>query len=71
MHVRYLGRPKSDWVRAEAQVVRVGRQLIVVECKVLDDEDRIIASADFSSMIVPLRDPLRPEMAADPLAPEI
>lgn len=71
MHVRYLGRPKSDWVRAEARVVRVGRQLIVVECKVLDDEDRVIASADFSSMIVPLRDPLRPEMAADPNAPEI
>jgi uncharacterized protein (TIGR00369 family) len=71
MHVRYLGRPKGDHVRAEARVVRVGRQLIVVECKVLDDEDRVIASADFSSMIVPLRDPLKPELSADPDSPEM
>jgi uncharacterized protein (TIGR00369 family) len=71
VHVRFLARPKGEYVRAEAQVVRVGSQLIVVECKVLDDEDRIIASADFSSMVVPLRDPLRPEMPADPDSPEI
>jgi uncharacterized protein (TIGR00369 family) len=71
VHVRYLARPKGDYVRAEAQVVRVGSQLVVVECKVLDDEDRVIASADFSSMVVPLRQPLKPDMAADPDAPEI
>jgi uncharacterized protein (TIGR00369 family) len=71
VHVRFLGRPKGDYVRAEAEVVRVGRQLIVVECKVLDDEDRVIATADFSSMIVPLRDPLKPDLSADPHSPEI
>ena len=71
MHVRYLARPKGAYVRAEARIVRIGRQLIVVECKVLDDEDRVIAAADFSSMIVPLRNPLRPEMPADPDSPEM
>lgn len=71
VHVRFLGRPKGGWVRAEARVVRAGSQLIVVECQVLDDEDRVIASADFSSMVVPLRDPLKPDLAADPHAPEI
>ena len=34
MHVRYLGRPKGTVVRAEARVMRAGRQLIVVECRV-------------------------------------
>src|SRR5690606_35337937 len=29
MHVRYLGRPRSDVVSAQAQVVKVGSQLIV------------------------------------------
>jgi uncharacterized protein (TIGR00369 family) len=60
LHVRYLGRPKGDRVRAVARVVKAGRQLVVVDCQVLDDMDRVIASCDFSSMIVPLRDPLKP-----------
>jgi uncharacterized protein (TIGR00369 family) len=71
MHVRYLGRPKGEYVRAEARIVKSGRQLIVVECRVLDDEDRVIAAGDFSSMIVPLRDPLNPGLSADPKSPEI
>ena len=57
MHVRYLGRPNTD-TTARAEVVRVGSQLIVVECKVRDGEDRVIASADFSMMRVSLRRPL-------------
>ena len=64
MHVRYLGRPKGTTVRAEARVMRAGRQLIVVECRVADDLGHIIAFADFAGMIVPLRQPLRPEGAA-------
>ena len=64
MHVRYLGRPKGSVVRAEARVMRAGRQLIVVECRVADDLGHIIAFADFAGMIVPLRQPLRPEGAA-------
>lgn len=60
MHVRYLGRAKTDMVVARAEVVRKGRQLIVVECKVADSDDNLVATADFSMMIVPLRGPLNP-----------
>ncbi len=60
LHVRYLGRPKGTVVRAEARVLRAGRQLIVVECQVADELGNVIAAADFASMIVPLRQPLRP-----------
>jgi uncharacterized protein (TIGR00369 family) len=60
LHVRYLGRPKGKVVRAEARVMRAGRQLIVVECRVADDLDNLIAFADFAGMIVPLRHPIRP-----------
>jgi len=59
MHVRYLGRAKGQKVRAEARVLRSGRQLVIVECRVLDDDGRMVASADFASMVVPLREPLR------------
>ncbi len=72
LHVRYLGRPKGDVVRAEARVVRAGRQLIVVETRVLDPEDRIIATGDFSSMLVPRRAPLVPDtQSTDPAGPEL
>jgi uncharacterized protein (TIGR00369 family) len=60
LHVRYLGRPKGEIVRAEARVMRAGRQLIVVECRVADDLGNLIAFADFAGMIVPLRHPLQP-----------
>ncbi|MCB1248422.1 MAG: PaaI family thioesterase [Acidimicrobiales bacterium] len=60
MHVRYLGRAKTEMVVARAEVVRKGRQLIVVECKVADTDDNLVATADFSMMIVPLRGPLNP-----------
>ncbi len=70
IHVRYLGRPKGDYVDARAHVVRAGRQLIVVECRVVDAEDRVIAVADFASMVVPLREPL-PGAAHDPASPEL
>ncbi|MBI2169442.1 MAG: PaaI family thioesterase [Actinobacteria bacterium] len=68
MHVRYLGRAKGTRVRAEAQVMRAGRQLVVVECRVLDEDGRIIAFADFSSMVVPFREPL--PIAAEAATPE-
>ena len=70
LHVRYLGRPRGDVVFARAHVVRAGRQLIVVECRVVDIEDRVIAVADFASMVVPLREPL-PGAAHDPASPEL
>jgi uncharacterized protein (TIGR00369 family) len=71
LHVRYLGRPKGDAVRAEAHVVRAGRQLVVVECRVLDPQDNVIALVDFAAMVVPLREPLRPSEQADPRAPDL
>jgi acyl-coenzyme A thioesterase PaaI-like protein len=73
MHVRYLGRPKTDWVIAKAEVVRKGRQLIVVECKVVDEEENLVAAADFSMMIVPLRGPINPagDFITEPGAPEL
>lgn len=70
LHVRYLGRPNGDMVFAHAKVIRAGRQLVVVECRVVDADDRIIAVADFASMVVPLRQPL-PGATHDPGSPEL
>ena len=66
MHIRYLGRARGEVVRAEARVLRAGRQLVVVECTVRDSDDRVIAVADFASMVVPLREPMRTGDAANP-----
>lgn len=71
LHVRYLGRPKTDTVRAEATVVHAGRTLVVVECAVLDGQDRIIAKGDFSGMVVALRKPLLPDAEPDHRSPEL
>jgi uncharacterized protein (TIGR00369 family) len=76
LHVRYLGRPSGgDAVRAEAteaRVVRAGRMLMVVETRVLDVNDKVIATGDFSSMLVPRRRPLLPDTATtDPEGPEV
>lgn len=58
MHVRYVGRPRTDTVVARAEVLRKGSQLIVVDCKVTDTDDHLIATADFAMMLVPVRRPL-------------
>jgi uncharacterized protein (TIGR00369 family) len=71
LHVRYLGRPHGEMVFARAEVLKAGRQLVIVECRVTDAEDRIIASADFSMMIVPLRSPLRPVATANAADPDL
>ena len=55
MHVRYLARAKGDTVRAEARVTKAGRNLVVVEGKVLDELDTLVAVVDFAAMVVPLR----------------
>lgn len=70
LHVRYLGRPKGDWVDAVASIIRAGRQLIVVECRVVDPLGNVIAAADFSSMVVPLRQPIS-GAAGDGASPEL
>jgi uncharacterized protein (TIGR00369 family) len=71
LHVRYLGRPKGEVVRAEARVMRAGRQLIVVEVRVADELGNTIAFADFSAMLVPLRQPLRSLEHTDNRAPDL
>jgi uncharacterized protein (TIGR00369 family) len=71
LHVRYLGRPKGTVVRAEARVMRAGRQLIVVECRVADDLGNVIAFADFAAMIVPLRQPLAVDQHGDVHVPDL
>jgi uncharacterized protein (TIGR00369 family) len=71
LHVRYLGRPKRGPVRAEARVMRSGRMLIVIEVRVLDPLDNVIAFADFSAMIVARREPLHGVIPTDPQAPDL
>jgi uncharacterized protein (TIGR00369 family) len=71
MHVRYLGRPGTDRVTARAEIVRMGSQLIVVDCRISDGDDHLIASADFSMMRVPVRRPLDPSIAGEPGDPEL
>ena len=77
MHVRYLGRPRGRRGRWPApRSCKVGSQLIVVECKVLggtrdDGDDHVIATADFSMMIVPLRRPMDGGATGAPGDPEL
>lgn len=71
MHVRYLGRPRTDRVTGRAEIVRLGSQLIVMDCKVVDGEEHLVAVADFSMMRVPLRRPLDPSITLEPGDPEI
>jgi len=71
LHVRYLGRPKGDPVRAEARLIRTGRMLIVVEVRVLDPLDNLVAVADFSAMVVARREPLAGAIPTDPRGPDL
>jgi uncharacterized protein (TIGR00369 family) len=71
MHIRYLGRPRSDTVIAKADVVKKGSQLIVVACEVVDEGDHVIAVADFSMMLVALRAPLHEDDPTVVGAPEL
>jgi len=68
IHVRYLGRPKTATVRGEGSVVRMGRQLVVVDGRVVDGDDNVIATADASFMVVELRRPLEVADNVDPRA---
>jgi uncharacterized protein (TIGR00369 family) len=57
MHVRYYRQPRSWPLTAEARVVHGGRRLKSVECVVTDDDDRQLARATATYMIVPLERP--------------
>lgn len=65
MHLRFIGRPRGANVVARAEVVRVGSQLIIIECKVVDAGGHVVATADVSMMRVSLRRPPQ----ADPPTP--
>jgi uncharacterized protein (TIGR00369 family) len=56
MHVRYHGTPRTDEVVARAEIVRAGRQIITVDCRVTDSDDHLIATATFAGMRVARRD---------------
>ena len=71
MHVRYLGRPRTDRVTGRAEVVRLGSQLIVIECRIVDGDEHLVATADFSMMRVPLRRPLDPHAPRSPGSPAL
>ena len=71
LHIRYLGRPKASPVQAEARVVRSGHMLKVVEVRVLDPLGNLIASADFSAMVVSRREPLAGAIPTDPPTPDL
>lgn len=58
LHVRYLGRPRHDTVYARAEVLHTGRTLVIVAITVTDGDGHLIASADFSSMVVRRRQAL-------------
>ncbi len=71
MHIRYLGRPRTDRVTGRAEIVRLGSQLIVIDCRVVDAEEHLVATADFSMMRVSLRRPLDPDAGIEPSGPEL
>jgi uncharacterized protein (TIGR00369 family) len=71
MHLRYLGRPRTDTVVARAEIVKVGTALIVVDCQVADTDGHVIAVGDFSMMKVERRRPLLPGTGPPTGAPEL
>ncbi len=71
MHVRYLGRPRTGAVIGRAELVKLGSTIIVVECKVVDEDEHVIATADFSMMRVTLRQPLSSAVVGRPGDPEL
>jgi uncharacterized protein (TIGR00369 family) len=51
LHVRYLARARSGPIRAEARIVRAGRQLVVTEVRVSDGEGTLIAVGDMTTSV--------------------
>ena len=48
LHVRYLSGVRSGPVRADARILKGGRQLVVVEVRVTDGDDRLVAVGDLA-----------------------
>ena len=55
MHIRYLGQPRSWPVRAVAQVIHRGRRLTSIECAITDSDERHVARATATYILIPQR----------------
>ena len=54
MHIRYYRQPKAGPLTATVDVVHSGRQLLSTECVITDAEQRVLARAATTFMMVPL-----------------
>jgi uncharacterized protein (TIGR00369 family) len=53
IHLRYYRQPRSSPITAEAHLVHGGRRILSVECSVVDGEERQLARATATYMVVP------------------
>src|SRR5580692_5710126 len=59
MKINYLEGVERGTVTADAQVVRIGRHLAVVDCDVTDDTKRLVAKALMTFFVGPFAEPSR------------
>jgi len=61
LHVRYLAGVRSGPVRADARILKAGRQLMIVEVRVTDGDDRLVAVGDLAlSVALPVEPQIEP-----------
>ena len=54
MHMRYIGQPRSWPIRAVAQVVHRGRRLTIIESTIVDGDERQVAHATATYIMIAL-----------------
>jgi uncharacterized protein (TIGR00369 family) len=59
MKINYLEGVERGTVTADAEVVRIGRHLAVVDCDVTDDTKRLVAKALMTFFVGPFAEPSR------------
>ena len=59
MKINYLEGVERGTVTADAEVVRIGRHLAVVDCDVTDDTKRLVANALMTFFVGPFAEPSR------------
>ena len=60
MKINYLEGVERGTVTADAEVVRIGRHLAVVDCDVTDDSRRLVAKALMTFFVGPFAEPRKP-----------
>ena len=60
MKINYLEGVERGTVTADAEVVRIGRHLAVVDCDVTDDTKRLVAKALMTFFVGPFAEPRKP-----------